>query len=257
MASPILIETDALVPWYEAQESPLAPLSVQISATGTSCLIGEESDIQAAYLRALGGVDSSRSGELLLFGEAFNGASQQKWQQLRLKLGFVTRTAPLLSVLSGLENTVLPAIYHKLMSRPEAEATARVLLQEIGCQADLSLLPAFYSPLERTQLAIVRAAIIDPQVLLLEEPYHELDIDEYDSISPFLKSWAETHSLVVTTRNLHFVMQQADRIIFAGEDELLYFDGWEDFYHSSHEKVRRYLSNYRDCHSIDRDDRRR
>jgi polar amino acid transport system ATP-binding protein len=239
-----------LVPWKGDEDKPLPPLNTAIGTCGITCLVGDDSQALAAYLRALGGVDSPRSGELHLFDVPFVGCSQQHWQQLRLKLGFVTRTAPILSVLNGLENTVLPALYHKRMSRPEAESAARTLLQELRCEADLSLLPAYLTPLERTQLAIARAAILAPPVLLLEEPFHDLDIDEHDCINPYLGQWAKTHALVVSTRNLNFVKRYADRILFAGEDRILYFDAWQAFDDCPEGSVRDYLQHYRNSYDI-------
>lgn len=245
-----IIRAIELVPWDEKSSSALPPLNCEIRATGTACLLGDNSRQLAYYLRSLGGVDDIRSGELYLFGERFENVSPRHWQQMRLNIGFVSRTSPLLSVLSGIENVVLPALYHKKMSRAEAQATARALLTGLQCDADLSLLPAYLTPLERTQLAIARSAILQPAVLMLEEPYHQLEVTEHNLINAFLADWAQTHALVISTRNLHFVKQQADRIIFAAENKILYFDSWEAFSSSRDATVVTYLQQYQDNYSI-------
>lgn len=250
MVSTLPIKAVELEPWHKDESIQLPPLSIEIPSQGTTCLIGNSSTTLTEYLRALGGVDDLRNGQLYLFGDPLAGISQEQWQQLRLKIGFVSRTAPLLSVLNGLENVILPTLYHKRMSRAEAEAAAKGLLLELSCQADLSLLPAYLTPLERTQLAIARGIILEPPVMLLEEPYHELNSSERGSITSFLSAWSKEHSLVVSTSNLNFAKKQADRIIFADKEKILYFDSWQGFVQSDETLVKNYLQQYRDSYYL-------
>jgi ABC-type polar amino acid transport system ATPase subunit len=250
MNMPVPIKAVNIEPWDRDESRRLPSLTTEIPNQGITCLVGNHSSILAEYLRALGGVDDLRDGQLYLFGEPFKGITQEQWQHLRLKIGFVARTAPLLSVLNGLENVILPPLYHKRMSREEAEAVAKVLLTDLDCQADLSLLPAYLTPLERTQLAIARSAILEPPVMLLEEPYHELDCNECGSITRFLSEWSGKHSLVISTRNLNFVKSQAARIIFADREKILYFDSWQEFVQSDENLVGEYLQQYRDSYYL-------
>lgn len=244
-----LIKAQELIPW-SGIDTELPALTTEICRHGTTCLLGDDSQLLADYLRALAGVDDIHSGSLTLFGKALENLSKQDWRQLRNQVGFVSRSAPLLSVLNGIENVVLPVLYHKIMARNEAETAARMLLARLDCHADLNLLPAYLSPLERTQLAIARAAIMEPAVLFLEEPYHELEHNEHNIINAFLKEWAAGRALVISTRNLHFVKHQADQIVFAAENKILYFDSWGAFNASDEMSVRIYLQQYRENYSI-------
>ncbi|MGM0593474.1 MAG: ATP-binding cassette domain-containing protein [Pseudomonadota bacterium] len=247
MESSPWILADRLVPWFE---SPLPPLTLRLEAPGTTCLIGAHSEHLTAYLRTLGGIDPPLSGSLQLFGEPLEGMGQRQWQQLRPRLGFVTRTAPLLSVLNGLDNITLPALYHRHLTRPQARRRAEELLQELAFEADTNSLPAYLSPLQRTQLAIARAAILSPPVLFLEEPFHGLDASEYGGIEPFLRRWSEQQALVVSTRNLRFVKRQGQQILFAAAEKILYFDNWAALTASTNRDVQKLLRNYRDNHHI-------
>lgn len=245
-----LITATALEPWYEGEALRLAPLDHAIGDSGTTCIIGNHSTILSAYLRVLGGVDSPRSGELVLFGRSLREFNREAWRSLRKKIGFVTRRAPLLSVFSGLENVLLPALYHKHFDRFEAEQRAHKLIAQLHCHADLKALPAYLSPLERAQLAIARAAIMEPPVMFLEEPFHELDIDDHEEVNEFLRSWGLKHSLVMSTRNLHFVRHNADKIIFAGHRGIHYFQTWEALRACEAEEPRQYLRHYQQIYEI-------
>ena len=245
-----LIEAVALEPWGIDGMLPLPTLDFRFSPQGTTCIIGNQSGILSAYLRALGGVDSPCNGELFLFGKRLSSLDRPQWRCLRRRIGFVTRRAPLLSVLNGLENVLFPALYHKLFPRKEAEQRARELIAQLHCHADLTLLPAYLTPLERTQLAIARAAILDPEVMFLEEPFHELDIRDHEEINEFLRAWTLHHALVMSTRNLHFVRHHSNQIVFAGIRGIHYFDSWETFTKSDAEEVQAYLRHYREIYEL-------
>jgi ABC-type lipoprotein export system ATPase subunit len=245
-----LIEAIALEPWGQLGMPPLPKLDLSIYPRSIICIIGNRSSVLSAYLRALGGVDSSRSGELFLFGRPLSVIDRQKWRRLRRRIGFVTRSAPLLSVLSGLQNVLFPALYHKLFPRKEAEQRARELIAKLGCQTDLNLLPAYLGDLERLQLAIARTAILDPLVIFLEEPFHELDIRDHEAINEFLLAWASQRTLVMRTRILHFVRHHATRIVFAGIRGIYYFDSWLKLTESNAGEVQEYLHHYREFHEL-------
>jgi predicted ABC-type transport system involved in lysophospholipase L1 biosynthesis ATPase subunit len=245
-----LIEARSLEPWGSDGLLPLPALDYRIGESGTVCIIGNQSAMLSAYLRVLGGVDSARRGELYLFGQPLHALDLTAWRELRQRIGFVTHRAPLLSVFNGLENVLLPALYHKRFSRHQAEERARVLIDQLHCHANLKLLPAYLSPLERTQLAIARAAMLEPPVIFLEEPFHELDIGDYEEINEFLRAWALHHSLVMSTRNLHFVRHSANRIIFAGNRGIHYFDSWQALSESPAEEPQSYLRHYKQIYEL-------
>lgn len=248
--SSALIEAIALEPWYEKEKIRLAALDCRISDHGTTCIIGNRSAVLSAYLRVLGGVDSPRSGELRLFELPLNEVDRAAWRNLRQRIGFVTRSAPLLSVLNGLENVLLPAIYHKRYERDEAEQRARELIKQLHCHANLKTLPAYLSPQERMQLAIARAAILEPSIMFLEEPFHELEVVEHEEINAFLCDWGLHRSLVMSTHNLHFVRHYASRTIFAGNQGIHYFESWRELYDSDVEEVRSYLHHYQQNYKL-------
>jgi len=245
-----LIEAVSLEPWYEEETFRLEPLSCRIGDTGTTCIIGNRSTVLSSYLRTLGGVDSPRCGDLFLFGQPLQELNRLTWRTLRQRIGFVTHRAPLLSVLNGLENVLLPALYHKRFERSDAEHRARALIDKLHCHANLEALPAYLTQLERVQLAIARAAILEPPVMFLEEPYHGLDIADYEEINEFLRAWSLRHALVMSTRNLHFVRHDADKIIFAGSRGIHYFGSWRELIETEAEEPQSYLRQYQHTYQM-------
>lgn len=239
-----LIQADRIRPQTDVQERPLAPLSCQIAVTGITCLLGEQSDVMDRYLRALAGLLPLEAGELQLLGQPIGQISAPQWPGLRMRLGYMLRGMPLLSVLNGLENVILPALYHGIQTRQQATEQAKKLLQQLACDADLQQLPAYLSPLERCQLAIARTVILSPEVLLMDEPYHSLQRHEFTVIDHFLAHWGQQHALIVATENLHFVKLHANDILYIGAESILCFDSWQSLCQSEHREVQDYLQCY-------------
>jgi general L-amino acid transport system ATP-binding protein len=161
-----------------------------------------------------------------------------------MRLAYLSRTAPLLSVLSGMENVILPALYHRRYGREEAEQIACTLMEELQCHCDTTLLPAYLTPLQRTQLAIARAAILQPDALIMDEPYHELELSERSIIDDFLGHWGKQQALLIGTRSLRFVKIYADQIMFAGKDSVYHFAGWDELCQSENREIQNYLQQY-------------
>lgn len=235
----------------QAAPEPAWPaLSHEFASNGITCLLGPHPKRLGRYLRMLGGIEAPGCGKIEICGKPIQTLSSCRWLELRRQIGFVSHQAPLLSVLNGLENMVLPALYHKTMPRRDAECAAQFLLAALGCEADLTLLPAYLTPLQRTQLAIARAAILEPSLLVLEEPFHTLELHEHESISSFLEFWGKEHGLLLSTCQLRFVKERAEEILFAAGEEILYFDSWQAFINSDAKAVTDYLQHYRDTYYL-------
>ena len=238
--SPI-IEARAL---FSAPEQ--GPLNLRLGPRDTLCLIGPDSADLYHTQRVLAGVDAPDAGELLLFGRPLAGLDKRSWREQRQHIGYVAQGAPLLSVLRGLDNVTLPALYHKRLSRQEAQAKALELLALLDCRGDIHQLPAYLSPLQRLQLAIARATILDPAVLFVEKPLHHLSVEEQQPITRYIINSRTQRAQVIATDNLHLVKSSATQILFVGRQASHHFDSWQALLNSSIEEVAGYLTLYRE-----------
>lgn len=237
--TPPLITAQALVPAGEQ-----LAFSVQLRPRDCLCLIGTDSKRLVNYLRSLAGVETPQTGNLHLFGRALEAMDKKSWREQRQHIGYVARSAPLLSVLRGLDNVMLPALYHKRMTRSEAREMARQLLAEVGCQGDINKLPAFLTPQQRLQLAIARATILGPPLLFIEDPFYGLSLAESQSIFQYLIDSRERRTLALTTHDLRLVRDVATQILFIGEQSSLHFDSWEALTRSEDQELMQYLTRY-------------
>jgi polar amino acid transport system ATP-binding protein len=235
-----LIEAMDLVPHGE-----VLPMNIRLQRDDFLCLIGPESQRLIHFLRTLAGVEPFHTGELRLFGRPLKSMDRNSWREQRQHIGYVARSAPLLSVLRGLDNVMLPALYHKRMSRVEAKKKALELIADLDCKGDIRKLPAYLSQQQRLQLAIARATILGPSLLFLEEPFFALSLAEQEPIFQYIKRSRDKFSLALATHNLRLVKESATQILFIGNSQLHHFHNWHELVQCGDEEVSHYMLQYR------------
>ena len=239
-----LLAAEELCPEVQAGEPGLPGLTLQVPARGIHCMVGGRAQGREAYLKTLAGIIPPAAGDLTLLGHPLVGLSETPGGLLGKQLGYVARQAPLLSVLNGRENAVMPAIYHGA-KRKEAEQALEPLLAEVNYRGNLLQLPAYMSALEKMQLALVRALLLQPRLLVLEDPWFSLELPDYALLDQGIRNWGQRMAVVVATDNLGFVRQNADQIVFVGSSQCLTFANWQALVTSGQPEVVDYLQHYR------------
>ena len=130
---------------------------------------------KSTLLHLLGGLDRPTSGEIHLDGERVDGLREAAWARLRRRrIGVVFQAYNLIDDLSARDNLELPAVLAGA-SPSKARARATALLDELGIGAKAAVAPAHLSGGERQRVAIGRALVNRPDLLLADEPTGALD----------------------------------------------------------------------------------
>ena len=139
---------------------------------------------------------------------------QTSWQQLRTKIGYISGGALLLSVQHGLMNVMLPALYHQQLSFREVADKARALLGKLGCDFELTTFPALLNSLQRSRIALARALILEPSLLFLDVPFHDLGANERETMGELLASQIPHRSICMIggLQSPQFLEQHANQI---------------------------------------------
>ena len=207
------------------------------------CLVGPNGGGKTAYLRAMAGVDTPAAGELTLLGQDAIRLDREARSALRLRVAFIGEGAPLLSVVSGLTNVTLPAMYHHLGHALEIRASALETLKFLNYPGRHDQLPAYLNQHERLLLAIARCLMLSPEMMFLDEPFHMTDSACRQRESDVYVRLARERGLAVflATHNLGFVKKYADEIIFLHAGGVAKFPGWKEFSASPKAEVRGFL----------------
>ena len=218
-------------------------LSLEVAGGETVCFVGPNGGGKTAYLRALAAVDHPASGGLKLLGKNALGLDSLRWRALRLKAAYVLEGAPLLSVVNGLINVTLPAMYHRLGTATQVATAAQDLLKFLDYPGRQDLLPAYLNQHERLLLAIARCLMLSPELMFLDEPFHMTDnACREREATVFSKLTAEKGlGLLIATHNLGFVRRRADKIVFTHPGWVGCFAGWKAFNASGRPEVRAFL----------------
>ena len=166
-------------------------------------IVGASGAGKTTLLQLLGTLDNIQNGSLVINGKHVNKLSQKELSSFRNKeIGFVFQFHNLLVEFSALENVCLPA-YIAGKSKKEAEAKATEILTMLGMQERLSHKPNELSGGEQQRVAVARALINSPAIILADEPSGNLDSkNAKDLHNLLLKLNQETgQTIVIATHN--------------------------------------------------------
>ncbi|MGQ3165506.1 MAG: ABC transporter ATP-binding protein [Hydrogenophaga sp.] len=139
----------------------------------TAAIVGASGSGKSTLLSIVAGLDTPTSGTVHIDGVDLFAMNEDERAALRSqKVGFVFQSFQLLGNLTALENVMLPL---ELAGRRDARTTAMQMLQRVGLGERLSSYPKVLSGGEQQRVALARAFVVQPAVLLADEPTGSLD----------------------------------------------------------------------------------
>jgi lipoprotein-releasing system ATP-binding protein len=192
----------------------LKGLDLTVSAGESLAVLGVSGSGKSTLIHILGSLDRPTSGSML-----FDGLDIFQWDEKRMarfrnqSIGFIFQFFNLLPEFTSLENTMMPALLHG-MSRREAKERAQIILNEVGLGDRMTHKPGELSGGEQQRAAVARALIMEPEILLADEPTGNLDRSTGIKIEDILVNLNQTKSvtLIVVTHNKSLADRMSRRI---------------------------------------------
>ena len=160
----------------------LRELTMEVKAGEEIAIVGQSGTGKSTLLHILGSLETPSAGKVFFEGQDLFLLSQRALADFRnLKLGFVFQFHYLLADFSALENVMMPALIARLPER-EAERRAGEMLELVGLADKLGRRPAELSGGEQQRVAVARAVVLHPRLVLADEPTGNLDPQTADEV---------------------------------------------------------------------------
>ena len=151
----------------------LRDIDFSVSKGETAAIVGASGSGKSTLLAIMAGLDTPSAGQVLLAGQSMFDLSEDERAAVRAQhVGFVFQSFQLMPNLTALENVMLPL---ELAGRSDARSAATAMLQRVGLGERLKHLPKVLSGGEQQRVALARAFVVQPALLLADEPTGSLD----------------------------------------------------------------------------------
>lgn len=178
------------------------------------CIIGPSGGGKSTLLRCLNRLEEPTDGEIFFEGESITD-KKCNINLMRRKIGMVFQQFNLFPHMSVLKNMTSAPMKLLHISREEAEEKAKKLLERVGLLEKANAYPNQLSGGQKQRIAIVRALMMNPDVLLFDEPTSALDPEMVGEVLDVMKSLAkEGMTMAVVTHEMGFAREVADRVLF-------------------------------------------
>jgi lipoprotein-releasing system ATP-binding protein len=205
IAMPFL-EARGIVKTYVVGGTSLAvlrDLDLQVDAGEMVAIVGASGVGKSTLLHILGGLDRASEGDIVIDGAQLTALDDAALVRFRnQRVGFVFQFHHLLPEFSALENAEMPMRIARI-SMNEARPRAEELLGRVGLAERLAHRPGMLSGGEQQRVAVARALIMRPALLLADEPTGDLDQQTADSLHVLLRDMHQGYGLtsIIATHN--------------------------------------------------------
>ena len=223
MTTDVLIQVQDLKKHFTGTSAikALDGVSVDIKKGEVVVVIGPSGSGKSTFLRCLNLLEVPTGGQILFNGVDITDKSCNI-NLHRQKMGMVFQHFNLFPHMTILRNMTLAPVKLLHKSQEEADAQALKLLQRVGLGDRGNAYPAQLSGGQKQRVAIVRALMMEPEVMLFDEPTSALDPEMVGEVLEVMKELAhDGMTMVVVTHEMGFAREVASRVLFMADGKLV------------------------------------
>ena len=237
-----LISLEHVSKTYPNGHKALNDVTLSVNPGEVLAIIGPSGCGKSTLLRTVNGLEPVDSGQILVNGRDVT-ASSTKLKDVRSDVGMVFQSYDLFPHLTVMENLLLAPKVVKGADMDEARSHAVALLERVGLAAKADARPRELSGGQKQRVAIVRALMMQPKALLLDEITASLDPEIVREVLDVVVGLArDGMTMIVVTHEMAFARAVADRIAFMDAGRIVEIAPPEEFFASpKSERAQRFL----------------
>jgi phospholipid/cholesterol/gamma-HCH transport system ATP-binding protein len=221
----------------------LRTVSFEVPAGETLCILGRSGTGKSVTLKLLMSLIKPDQGDIWVDGDEITHLNETGLSKVRRKMGFLFQDAALFDSLTLYENLALPL--HRLTKKTQDEIDSIVdsVLGQVGLAGDKRKMPSELSGGMRKRAGLARALVLEPKILLADEPSSGLDRITASEIDELLVRQKTEHqtTILVVTHDVHGARRVGDRFAVFDKGDLVAFGTAADVENSDHETARRLI----------------
>ena len=222
----------------------LKDINLEINEKERVVIIGPSGCGKSTLLRCINQIEKPTKGTVLFEGIPLDD-KETDINKIRIKMGMVFQQFNLFPHLKVIDNIILAPVKLNLMSKEDAIKKGKTLLDKIGLAEKINNYPKELSGGQQQRIAIIRALMLDPDLLLFDEPTSALDPEMKQEVLELMKELGKSGlTMIVVTHEMQFVKEFATRVIFIDEGKIIEEGKPNDlFNHPKSLRLKEFLDN--------------
>ncbi len=231
------------VGFFFGEKKVYANVSIEIPLRGISVIMGPSGCGKSTLLNLICGRLRPSSGNVKVFGQHVSNLNEPDLFRLRRRMGMMFQSNALLTDLSVFENVAFPLRENTNLPEELIRSLVLMKLEQVGMRGTQGLMPSELSGGMSRRVALARATVMDPELLLYDEPFTGLDPVSLGVITKLVRELTDalnTTSIVVT-HDVEEGLSIADNVYLLGDGTLLATGTPKELLASSQPEVRQFL----------------
>jgi phospholipid/cholesterol/gamma-HCH transport system ATP-binding protein len=221
-------------------------ITLNVQRGETLAILGRSGTGKSVALRIIIGLEKPDSGSVRIQGQDITGLTLDQLSEIRKKMGFLFQHAALYDSLTVEQNVAFPLEHHKKeMSKSEIKDRVNTLLTEVDMEQAAQKMPSDISGGMQKRVGLARALVLEPDILLLDEPTAGLDPISSGEIDDLILKLQKEHQMasIVVTHDLHSAKTISDRLALLDQGKVVIQGSFEELQQSDNDFVKEFLKH--------------
>lgn len=217
----------------------LKNINLTINDNEIVAIIGKSGCGKSTLLRCISRLENITKGSIYIDNENINNI-----KDYYKKVGMVFQNFNLFENLNVLDNLILAPVKLKLMTKDEAIKKAKNYLKDIGLINKIKEYPKNLSGGEKQRVAIIRALMENPKIILFDEPTSSLDPQMTQEVLDLMKRLSSLNiTIIVVSHEINFIKEFAQRIIYIDNKKVISDASTNDTFNTNNENLKEFLKD--------------